>query len=459
MRKEFFLVFFVLMASMYSGSALTLNQTTTFYTYPLNPILVIGGTKGSGQGQFNEPDSVYVDQSGTIFAGDTSNLRVQVFDKDGNFLREFTGFTSTSDHVGNEVQGIGELSDGTIVVIEKAANLYFFDKTGSTPKKVVALPDPGTDEQPRDTQGLVVDTRNDTIFITDQPNNKVLVFDGNGQYLREFSTGLFSTPENMVIDPTQDIIYVSLEGKREIGVFSLNGTLLTTFGKDYATGNYEGLALDPSGNIIAVDEGPDELQREYSRIIIFNKTDYSPIAAFGSYAGNSEGRFLSPDGVAYDYANNRVIVADQGNYRLQVFDYNNPVEVYSTGDTVIYTGDLASAKIGFYLAGALFGGTYTLQMNGTTIDQGTFKYGQFIKLDISSLGVGTYVYSMNATDGTNDASASLTLQVTNQKPTTTTNAPTGEKTTATTEGKTPFALFGAILAIVSSSFILKRKRR
>ena len=31
--------------------------------------------------------------------------------------------------------------------------------------------------------------------------------------------------------------------------------------------------------------------------------------------------FFSPDGIAYDPFNNRVLIADQGNYRIQVFDY------------------------------------------------------------------------------------------------------------------------------------------
>jgi eukaryotic-like serine/threonine-protein kinase len=42
---------------------------------------------------------------------------------------------------------------------------------------------------------------------------------------------------------------------------------------------------------------------------------------FGNY-GSGDGEFNYPSGVAYDPNNNRIIVADSGNYRIQVFDSN-----------------------------------------------------------------------------------------------------------------------------------------
>src|SRR6185369_4164738 len=48
------------------------------------------GTKGNGQGQFNTPHSIVIDRSDNVYVGDRSNRRVQVFDTDGNFKRQFT---------------------------------------------------------------------------------------------------------------------------------------------------------------------------------------------------------------------------------------------------------------------------------------------------------------------------------------------------------------------------------
>ena len=48
------------------------------------------GTKGSGPGQFNTPHSIVIDRDDHIYVGDRGNRRVQVFDGDGNFLRQWS---------------------------------------------------------------------------------------------------------------------------------------------------------------------------------------------------------------------------------------------------------------------------------------------------------------------------------------------------------------------------------
>jgi len=46
------------------------------------------GGKGTGPGQFDQPHSVVTTASGLLFVADRSNQRIQVFDMDGNYLRE-----------------------------------------------------------------------------------------------------------------------------------------------------------------------------------------------------------------------------------------------------------------------------------------------------------------------------------------------------------------------------------
>lgn len=48
------------------------------------------GTRGAEQGQFNILHSIANDAKGNIYVGDRSNRRIQVFDPDGTFLRQFT---------------------------------------------------------------------------------------------------------------------------------------------------------------------------------------------------------------------------------------------------------------------------------------------------------------------------------------------------------------------------------
>jgi len=48
------------------------------------------GEPGDGPGQFNVPHSIAVDAQGNVYVADRGNRRIQVFDGEGNFLRQIT---------------------------------------------------------------------------------------------------------------------------------------------------------------------------------------------------------------------------------------------------------------------------------------------------------------------------------------------------------------------------------
>jgi hypothetical protein len=48
------------------------------------------GERGAGAGQFHTPHSIAVDAGGSVYVADRSNRRIQVFDGEGTFLRQFT---------------------------------------------------------------------------------------------------------------------------------------------------------------------------------------------------------------------------------------------------------------------------------------------------------------------------------------------------------------------------------
>jgi DNA-binding beta-propeller fold protein YncE len=52
--------------------------------------LMSWGTPGSGPGQFNTPHSIAVDAAGLVYVADRGNRRIQVFDGNGNFIRQIT---------------------------------------------------------------------------------------------------------------------------------------------------------------------------------------------------------------------------------------------------------------------------------------------------------------------------------------------------------------------------------
>ena len=54
------------------------------------------GETGSEPGQFRTPHALAMDSQGLLYVGDRSNRRIQVFDQDGEFIRDFYGFGRAS---------------------------------------------------------------------------------------------------------------------------------------------------------------------------------------------------------------------------------------------------------------------------------------------------------------------------------------------------------------------------
>jgi DNA-binding beta-propeller fold protein YncE len=54
--------------------------------------LMAWGKKGKGPGEFNLPHAVRIDSKGLVYVADRENDRVQVFDQQGKFMRQFGGF-------------------------------------------------------------------------------------------------------------------------------------------------------------------------------------------------------------------------------------------------------------------------------------------------------------------------------------------------------------------------------
>ncbi len=57
------------------------------------------GSKGSGEGQFDMPNSVAVDAQGNVYVADLGNKRIQVFDNDGTFKKQITGVGTPWTHL------------------------------------------------------------------------------------------------------------------------------------------------------------------------------------------------------------------------------------------------------------------------------------------------------------------------------------------------------------------------
>jgi sugar lactone lactonase YvrE len=84
-------------------------------------LAIIGGTKGTGPGQFDLVHAVVIDSKGRLLVGDRSNARIQIFDHNGTYLEQWNGLGKpyglyiTSD----DTLYVGDADGGTITVAKR----------------------------------------------------------------------------------------------------------------------------------------------------------------------------------------------------------------------------------------------------------------------------------------------------------------------------------------------------
>ena len=87
--------------------------------------------QGSGDDQFDSPNSVAVDLAGNIYVADTANNRIQKFDSNGNYLTQWGGF-GTGDGQFNSPRGVAVDTAGNVYVVEYENNrIQKFDSSGT----------------------------------------------------------------------------------------------------------------------------------------------------------------------------------------------------------------------------------------------------------------------------------------------------------------------------------------
>ena len=153
--------------------------TDEVYVYSLSGGLEFKfGGKGAGPGQFNIPYGVAVDHKGNIIVVDSGNFRVQVFDKDGKFIRAF-GHAGTRPGDFMRPKGIAIDSQGHLYVVDAAfGNFQIFDEKGNLYLFVGTNgAAPGQFQLPF---GIAIDSSDDRIYVVDQINRRIQVF----QYLK-----------------------------------------------------------------------------------------------------------------------------------------------------------------------------------------------------------------------------------------------------------------------------------
>ncbi|NOZ51163.1 MAG: TIGR03663 family protein [Chloroflexi bacterium] len=286
-------------------------------------VQIVGGMKGPGPGQLQQPRAAALAPDGRLYVADTGNHRIVVFNPDGSYAFDWGSFGEAQGQF-NEPWGIAIGPDGRVYVSDTwnhriqvfTADGTFIKNWGGFASTDGLLGQQGVFWGPRDLtfdhQGrlLVADTGNKRIQIFDAEGNAISQFGGAG-----LDNGLFDEPVGVAVD-TNDNIYVSDAWNERIQKFDSNGVFLQAwpvpgwgdqgiFAKPY-------LAVDSTGTIYASDPSG-------WRILVWNP-DGTPRAVLGQY-GNTLTDFAWPSGVFVD-DQDMLWVVDADNSRLMKF---NPV--------------------------------------------------------------------------------------------------------------------------------------
>jgi DNA-binding beta-propeller fold protein YncE len=277
------------------------------------------GEEGSGPGQFRDAIGITVAE-GEVFVADSRNGRIQVFDFEGEFKRQF----------GKPGDGPGELGrpmnlaiEGDELYVAEHWNdrIHIFGLDG-TPRRIIggSGAGPGQFSAP----GGVAVAANGDLYIADFYNHRVQQLRPDGAFVRQWGAtgenglwaGEFNYPTDVAVS-ADGILYVADGYNDRIQAFGPEGRFLHKWGGPFAlniSGPFNGWFATVTG--IAVDKDGDVFVADfYNHRIQKFAPDGTFLVSFGD-KGSAPGQFRYPVAVAAA-DDGSVYVADFGNSRIQ----------------------------------------------------------------------------------------------------------------------------------------------
>ena len=270
------------------------------------------GSAGSGNGQFNEPIGVAVDNSNNVYVTDMGNDRVQVFNSTG--LYQFS-FGSTGSGPGQFHRPYGIAINGGDLYVVDTGN-YRIQKFSLAGAFVMQWGTQGSaNGEFQRLRGIAADGLSN-VFVTDDSLDRVQVFNSLGAYQNQWgatgnAAGQFRGPNGMAVDGGGGAVFVADSANHRIQRFDVNGNFYNQWGTQ-GTGNGQfnyPLGVASTGfEYFGVDTGNNRIEKfDYS---------FSYTTQWGG-TGGANSQFVRPHHAAID--GSYIYIVDTGNNRVQKF--------------------------------------------------------------------------------------------------------------------------------------------
>nr|CAD7424563.1 unnamed protein product [Timema monikensis] len=272
------------------------------------------GSRGSEPGCFTWPRGIAVGPDNLVVVADSSNHRVQVFDANGIFVKEFGAYGNGEGEF-DCLAGVAVNRIGQFIIADRYNHrIQVLDPAG---RFLRSFGSQGTsDGRFNYPWGITTDALG-FIYVCDKENHRVQVFQSDGTFVGKFGScgskaGQLEHPHYIAVSNTNRVI-VSDSNNHRVQIFDVNGRVLTAFGTEGSEeGQFKfprGVAVDDQGYIIVADSGNNRIQ-------IFHP-DGTFLKAFGGW-GSGDGEFKGLEGIAV-MSNGNILVCDRENHRIQVF--------------------------------------------------------------------------------------------------------------------------------------------
>ena len=141
--------------------------------------------QGSGDGQVNNPRSVFLGPDNRIYVADTSRHRIQIFDRNGTFIRKF-GVNGSGDGEFREPHAVLVSANNEVYVADSSNHrIQVFDSNGNFLRKFGSL---GNLEGQMHNVHDIAFSDQGNLMVADWHNRRIIHFTPSGQFIRHYTT-------------------------------------------------------------------------------------------------------------------------------------------------------------------------------------------------------------------------------------------------------------------------------